>query len=547
MSGDSPSIPQLSKRQRQILGLLKQGKVNKEVAQELGIEVGTVKQHIVAIFKKLKVSNRTMAVSQTLEHHATRSRWDQLAAELTTEGLMEKRPCVVLSLALAGNQAADADVSRRFLGILAAAATAANAIFLTRRGGAGDILFGIQQASVWSVVQALNAARQVVYELQGYPFGCFLHGGIGAGLALAGMERFGGWSEDLLASSVIAAARSNLDAMPPQILGMDAATRRLLDLCDVGLAPLETSKADRYDLTRLEMRPIASSHWRPFVGRSRERRLLQHAVQRLTPATATLWCLEGEMGMGKTGLIHWLLNEARENNLPCHHLRFTPHLLDGRVYDLNLAAYLEWMDVGQFLTPVHHRRAAELLVLEDIHLLTEERRGELLHLCQAGLSTGRMVLATGRRRAFQPQNPTDRYLKLNRLTASESTELVSKLAPHLPVETCAEIVSLGAGVPLFLRELAQNTDHSDLPLTLLTAVMARLDPLRLDRLLLRQVASGSSTKMAHAKFHFATPDIASEALERALALNVLKRERHGRPGFVHPLVRSVVARLLLVS
>ena len=53
---------QLSARQRQILSLLALGKSNKEVAYELSITEGTVKQHLSVLFKKLQVTNRAKAV-----------------------------------------------------------------------------------------------------------------------------------------------------------------------------------------------------------------------------------------------------------------------------------------------------------------------------------------------------------------------------------------------------------------------------------------------------------------------------------------------------
>ena len=52
----------LSARQQEILRLLSLGRSNKEIANQLGLATGTVKQHMYALFRKLGVSNRTMAV-----------------------------------------------------------------------------------------------------------------------------------------------------------------------------------------------------------------------------------------------------------------------------------------------------------------------------------------------------------------------------------------------------------------------------------------------------------------------------------------------------
>lgn len=120
--------PELTQRQRQILKLLQAGKVNKEVARELDIGVGTVKQHIVALFKKLNVSNRAMAVSRGMDIiNGQESR----GTALTVDGLLERRPCVVLSIALPEDT--NPTAVRLMHGTLAALASANDAVFWRAR------------------------------------------------------------------------------------------------------------------------------------------------------------------------------------------------------------------------------------------------------------------------------------------------------------------------------------------------------------------------------------------------------------------------------
>ena len=52
----------LTERQAEVLALLVQGKPNKLICRELDLAEGTVKIHITAILKALKVTNRTQAV-----------------------------------------------------------------------------------------------------------------------------------------------------------------------------------------------------------------------------------------------------------------------------------------------------------------------------------------------------------------------------------------------------------------------------------------------------------------------------------------------------
>jgi DNA-binding NarL/FixJ family response regulator len=54
--------PQLTTRERQVLALMLEGKSNKRIAAQLGMAEPTVKNHVTAILKALRASNRTEAV-----------------------------------------------------------------------------------------------------------------------------------------------------------------------------------------------------------------------------------------------------------------------------------------------------------------------------------------------------------------------------------------------------------------------------------------------------------------------------------------------------
>lgn len=59
---DLTRMASLTPAQRRILGAIRQGLLNKQIAYEHDISEATVKAHITAIFRKLGVSNRTQAV-----------------------------------------------------------------------------------------------------------------------------------------------------------------------------------------------------------------------------------------------------------------------------------------------------------------------------------------------------------------------------------------------------------------------------------------------------------------------------------------------------
>ena len=56
----------LTTREYEILGLLSKGKLYKQIAQELGLTIGTVKQHNHKIYQKLHVQNKTEAINKFL-------------------------------------------------------------------------------------------------------------------------------------------------------------------------------------------------------------------------------------------------------------------------------------------------------------------------------------------------------------------------------------------------------------------------------------------------------------------------------------------------
>jgi len=60
---DTASPPVLTRREREILGLLADGFGNKQIATRLGISTNTVKSHLELLFDKLDVSTRTEAVT----------------------------------------------------------------------------------------------------------------------------------------------------------------------------------------------------------------------------------------------------------------------------------------------------------------------------------------------------------------------------------------------------------------------------------------------------------------------------------------------------
>ena len=54
----------LSEREHEVLRLLSEGLLYKEIADRMGLTIGTVKQHIHRMYEKLHVQNRVEAVNR---------------------------------------------------------------------------------------------------------------------------------------------------------------------------------------------------------------------------------------------------------------------------------------------------------------------------------------------------------------------------------------------------------------------------------------------------------------------------------------------------
>jgi len=59
--------PRLTSRQKEILALMVLGRNSREMAEEMGVSVNTVRSHVQAVLKALRVSNRLEAVSRALK------------------------------------------------------------------------------------------------------------------------------------------------------------------------------------------------------------------------------------------------------------------------------------------------------------------------------------------------------------------------------------------------------------------------------------------------------------------------------------------------
>lgn len=537
--------PELSQRQLQILKLLQAGKVNKEVAQELGIGLGTTKQHIVAIFKKLNVSNRAMAASYGMEiFHEQESR----GAALPMADLLECRPCVALSIALP--QDANHSAAKLMYGSLAAMASANDAIFLARNGNAGDVIFGIQRVTEYDLAVALKTASAVYDDLSKMDDNLAeaglagkLRGCITAGIAFASMKRYGGWTGEAIASAAIASARELLNGVPPGQFVFDPTALDLIELFGIEGAQQVSQTMLLRELDNL--RWTGSRRAYQLVGRVTELAKLYAALSGAAKGKGKLILVEGEMGMGKSSLCEAISKLCLNQEGKASFCRSLPPTLGNGLYD---TVKVEGCSAEQVAALLRAKpdRFPELVVVDDFNLLDKEQQMLLSAAGEDAVGKGKLVVFAGRRGMHENISHPSETINLRRLPAQAIQKLVRNALGKDSIEgrtnKVQRIASAAAGVPLFAVELARHHEMKQLSLPLRVAINARLDSLHLDHHLLREVAkSAVGADMEEVAVTLGENiEVLRQQMERAVAAGVLSCSADGWLSFTHPLLRRAI-------
>jgi len=540
----------LTPRQRDILRLLCEGKVNKEIARELDIGLGTVKQHMVALFKRLQVSNRSMAVSHGMALLAEDE--DRLApsvplgvqsSDWTQTGILMRRPCVVASFALQAK--ALKEFGTPFQGLMAQLACNAGALLLPLAPGAGDILFGIRHSSEQDLTAALQLIQVVTSRLAGEKAAYLqdIRVALNAGMAVVSRDRRGGWSGEVLASPVITANHGLLRETAKGHLGLGVAAREVLHSFGPGTAPPlpeSLSLADLAQLFRVECalpnaRSLHAGVWDSLAG------LLDKG-----PRDGVLY-LQGETGMGKSHLCRSLLARWRSLGGEGRYFRAMPiealypfcDALTGEA--VSLEALLVALGVPRLARP-------DLVVIDDLHLLSKEARARILAGETKAVDRGRILVLAGRRLGRRLGNT----LALEHLAENEVMSVLTELRPWSgqaeAQQALPRVLALAAGVPLFALELARSPG-AEVNLTLLMIIASRLDGLDLDWKMLQILAmSPDGLDIATlARDLGDAEDQVKAAVGMATRAGVLRPnpDAGGAIRFRHPLVREAVNLLCI--
>ena len=535
--------PQLTARQQEILALLTAGKANKEIAYQLGIGLGTVKQHMVALFKKLNVSNRAMAVSRGMSLPEAGA---GQALPRPSAGDLEWRPAIVLSVSL---DSADADSGdgdgqawRALQRVLVTVAGDFSATIVARPGAGGDLLFGVQRVHEDDAVRAVRAALAAARDLAAAgpeP----IRAGIAAGFLLASMQRHGGWTGEMVAGRVVGQARGLCAEAAPGMLALSAAARRLLAFSTRAGGQ---DWPERLPLLTLALPPPRPGGLAPRLhGRQGELGELRRRLGDLAYGRGAVVVVEGEVGMGKTALARAFSRACADAGVA--RLEYNLELGDEALPDLTAPALVSG-PVAVLVDDVHRAGAAAL-----------DRLAQLAARCAAEPI---LLVALGRphRPPVLAAEPAALRLRLGRLEPREIQGVMADLDKEglVAAATRTAVARLASGVPLFAVELVREAqrrvragtapgDELPLPLTLFALVLSRLDSLGLDRTLLRLAAPAERTSHAALAAEWPhPPDDLARALARAEQSGVLvpAPDHPGAVSFNHPLVRAVLAQAM---
>ncbi|MFA5016598.1 MAG: LuxR C-terminal-related transcriptional regulator [Methylobacter sp.] len=571
MNQEAELLPELTQRQQQVLALIKAGKVNKEIANELGIGLGTVKQHVVALFKKLHVSNRTMAVSQGLNLAPVN---ESDSAEIC-EGILERRPCIALSIflpdAILHASTDPKTIVQELHKTFSALANSYDALFLASKTHIGDLIFGVKRGTEQDIFKALRAARAVFDALKDYPnITQNLRGGLTAGLAISSMNRHGGWSGEVVASTVIAHARELACNAVPGELALGATAKKLLEIIGPDAQGFVVPGVFFNTLNRMPWgknlqlsQSQAGDSEEPgcapsILGRDAELERLESLLAEVFKGKNHLVYIEGETGMGKSLLCRYVAERGLNRKGRIHHFVCHSGIEESHLYMFPSGASVKPQSLLHCLRLVTGRNH-EVIIVDDAHLLPADILTKVIETANA--AKGKLIVVAARKLPKSAVNSGE-TIRLGHLSKTAIEDLITQSIDQWEKDalkagedakaimqqaqdrrhTAETIAQHAAGVPLFAIELARNNWQDTLPLSLQVVINARMDGLKLDRALLRQLSKTEAPMTAAeiADAMWEPQDTIQIAVEQAIASGVLSQHEDGRISFAHPLLRMLV-------
>lgn len=538
----------LSTRQREILSLLTQGKANKEIAYELGIGIGTVKQHLVALYKKMGVTNRAMAVSKGISSHDTlRANADP---DTGKELYLERRSAVVLSIQVAPEAGLiDEDYALMARRIMSQCATEADALFLGSPDARGDVIFGLERTRRYDCLRATRLAHTVKQEIESKLGPSFkVRCGMSCGFVLKGISDDESWTGEVIAIDVISEARQNIPKAKESVMGVSqsalAALQSLgmcLDNKDKPVISLNATFRWCYCETMNEI---------TLFGRETEQKLLAQAFAALDENAPNTICIESGPGMGRTALVRAYANDCKARGVS---VRFFKALMPNSRPMGKSRGLIEPMDepnkpmaLKAFVQSLFRQKDC-VIVVEDCHAMSPGDF-EVLVTPSARLAANGVLLILTYSGRVAPEIKSLDGVDVTRIGRLDNKS-VAALAMHQigkKGRLLNWVIDKSNGVPAFIvslasagKKLSENADYERMPVPydLFSMIEERIDALGVRRGLLFAAANDDDALIAR------TP---KDDVSRAIKAGFLKKnteisDNKSAYSFVNPTVAWVVA------
>lgn len=544
----------------EVLALLRAGKGNKDIAKALGIGLGTVKQHVVALYRRLNVSSRAAAIAQTTP---SAERTTGAAITAADDGLLELRPTSVLSVAVvAGTEADFKDSWPAFQQCVVKAIANHDCTMVSRPGSGIDLILGLHRAGRRDCFRAVEIAHQIRDTLRESERAngrvTTIRAGLSSGFLVASMARHGGWTGEKVAGRSIARARELRETAEADTILTDVTSRELLG-SDLGIAELDETDGNLIDLAARPAKraPLAAPDSRhKLVGREPEMAVLNDALMRAKAGAGSVIAVLGEAGIGKTALCQAFGAQAA--------MDASASWVECRCGD-GLFAALSGLERGQGRPPRfvgaddalagvtrYAAKGAALLFVDDIEQACGTQREFLADLADLASGMPLLVILAGQR--------TDMaciHLPLKPLSDAHMRALLDDPSLRGLMEPQKEhALRLAAGIPFYALQLARAAiaagpgrmpPHP--PLALICAMASKIDMDAIDRSFIHLIAGAADRRQD--KLAAAWQGQAEEfdlAVDAAINAKIIVRSaKDGTLSFTHPLLEEVARFTMLCN
>lgn len=535
------SETELTPKQKEVLTLLQAGKTNKDIASALGIRAGTVKQHLVTIFRKLGVKNRTHAALQPANFPVETVDFRDLALTndiITTHTIntihLERRPCVTLIMTI--SEDTDDDTLQHLQQHLERCIKPYHAVVIGRKTHQREVIFGLDKTEPLQAVYALDTALRIAQAWQikfpKHPNALCAH--LCHTLIIASMDETDQWTEEMLMSVDLGKARQAIQQVAQGKLNVSANIRQQLLTQGILLTPYQ-NMAD-FDEWQLDIATSCASHL-SSQAHTHALTQLQKSLDNRYEHNAIALLIAHE-GLGKSQVLLNLYQQINQQKPhTAYYFRFLPEGITDWLTDKVSAGGTE-----KLLTELNNQSSIKTLLLDDVHLLSEQARNSLLYFIEQ--SGYQAVFTSTHPLSFKTLRNIEQ-ISLHPLSVSEMRQASAvfnyQTQSQLSLADQESAITLAQGNPALLQALL-TTPKGQVPLSVILSIMSRIDALGIQRSMLRHLLL-SKTQPSQSSANTAL----KHTLALALRTGILEEKESNHVVFHSPLVERILKTLLLVQ